>query len=62
MSLLDRILNLKSNNRPAEDIAFEKQVREDGVEYAGKRIADMLNAQISSKALASLGFSLSLVR
>jgi hypothetical protein len=52
MSLLNKILNLKSNNRPAEDIAFEKQVREDGVEYAGKRIANMLNAQISSKALA----------
>ncbi len=54
MSLLTRILNLdsKNDNRSVEDIAFEKQVRKDGVEYAGKRIADMLSVKISSDALA----------
>jgi len=35
-----------------EDIDFEKQVKKDGVQYAGKRIAEEVNEKISSKELA----------
>ena len=38
-----------SENRSQEDINFENQVRNDGYEYAGKRIADLLNEKITSK-------------
>lgn len=44
----DRALGLTSK----EDADFESQVRRDGVQYAGKRIADVLNQRINSKSLA----------
>jgi hypothetical protein len=44
----DRALGLTAK----EDAAFESQVRKDGVPYAGKRIAEVLNQQINSRELA----------
>lgn len=44
----DRSLGLTSK----EDADFENQVRRDGVQYAGKRIAEVLNQQINSRSLA----------
>jgi len=46
------IMRQDENNRPKEDIDFENQVRNDGYEYAGKRIADLLNEKITSRDLA----------
>jgi len=52
MGLFNRIFGSASKDRPQEDIDFENQVRNDGYEYAGKRIADLLNENITSKDLA----------
>lgn len=46
------IMRQDENNRSKEDIDFENQVRNDGYEHAGKRIADILNEKITSKDLA----------
>jgi len=46
------IFESNSKNRSQEDIDFENQVKNDGYEYAGKRIADLLNEKITSKDLA----------
>lgn len=46
------IMGQDENNRPKEDIDFENQVRNDGYEHAGKRIADILNEKITSQDLA----------
>ena len=47
-SLMDR----ESDNRLQRHIDYENQVREDGVDYASKRIMDILNGEITSKDLA----------
>jgi hypothetical protein len=47
-----RIFRDDSNSISQEDINFESQVRSDGYEYAGKRIADEINKKITSKDLA----------
>ena len=56
MGLFEQVFNKmfrsESRNRSQEDIDFENQVRNDGYEYAGKRIADILNKKITSKDLA----------
>jgi hypothetical protein len=44
----DRANGLTAN----EDANFESQVRRDGYEYAGKRIAEVLNQKINSRSLA----------
>lgn len=46
------IMGQDKNNRPKEDIDFENQVRNDGYEHTGKRIADILNEKITSQDLA----------
>lgn len=46
------IMGQNKNNRLQEDMDFENQVKNDGYEYAGKRIADLLNEKITSKNLA----------
>jgi hypothetical protein len=38
--------------RSQEDINFENHVRRDGAQYAGKRLADIINEKITSKELA----------
>lgn len=38
--------------RSQADIDFENHVRNDGVQYAGKRLADIINEKITSKDLA----------
>lgn len=44
----DRDLGLSSK----EDADFESQVRKDGFQYAGKRIAEVLNQKINTRSLA----------
>ena len=46
------IIGQDENSRSKEDIDFENQVKNDGYEYAGKRIADILNEKITSQDLA----------
>ena len=46
------IFRSDSNSKSQEDIDFENQVKKDGYEYAGKRIADEINERITSKDLA----------
>jgi len=50
--IFNGIMGQDKNNRPKEDIDFENQVKNDGYEYAGKRIGDLLNEKITSKDLA----------
>ncbi len=50
--VLNSIQNRDSDNRSQEHINYENQVREDGVEYASKRIVDLLNEKITSQDLA----------
>ncbi len=38
--------------RSQQEIAFEKSVIKDGVEYAGKRVARIINEKITSQTLA----------
>ena len=56
MGILNNVLNLLTkhgtNKRSHDDIAFEDQVKKDGAEYAGKRIAALVNEKISTKNLA----------
>ena len=58
MGILNNVLNLLTkhgtNKRSHDDIAFEDQVKKDGAEYAGKRIAALVNEKISTKNLGSV--------
>lgn len=44
--------NQAENRQESSNIAFEKQVRQDGVPHAAKRIAGLMNDKIGSAALA----------
>jgi TPR repeat protein len=56
MGLFNKVFKKMFGNsldeRSEEDIEFENQVKNDGYEYAGKRIADILNEKITSQDLA----------
>lgn len=54
MGLFGKIFNgmREKDSRTQQEIAFEKSVIQDGPEYAGKRIAQIINEKIFSKSLA----------
>jgi len=54
MGLFSKVFKRILGEKSQEDRSFEKQVREDGVEYVAKRIAEQLNQKISSEALAKV--------
>jgi hypothetical protein len=51
-TFLTQIFARKVGLTSKEDSAFENQVKKDGVQHAGKRIAEVLNEQINSEDLA----------
>lgn len=54
MGLFGKIFNgvFGKPERSQQEIAFEKSVIKDGHEYAGMRIAEIINQKINSKSLA----------
>jgi len=50
--VLNSMLKRETDSRPQRHIDYENQVREDGVDYASKRIMEMLNNEITSLELA----------
>lgn len=54
MGLFSKVFKRILGQKSQEDRRFEKQVREDGVEYVAKRIAEQLNQKISSETLAKV--------
>jgi hypothetical protein len=50
--IFDKLMGKDKNNRLQKDIEFENQVKREGYQYAGKRIAGIVNKKITSQDLA----------
>lgn len=52
MGLFNKLFGRKQNEQEVLSVAFEKQVRRDGIPHAAKRIAELVNEKIDDEGLA----------